>query len=117
MPSRMKFDKGDLYQALLRHIKEQLRVPDGKSCNLHTRLVQSLEVDDSIIPLNYDVIVERSLKLVEPPEGRTPGGTETRLAKITSLISNVVRFADPTPGLIERGMEFEVEALFCFNVN
>jgi hypothetical protein len=100
-PEITRFPKGDLYASLLAYVKKRLSIPKDSSCDLHTFLVRTLGDQDSIITVNYDVIVERSLRIVEKQGNARPDGSETRLTKVQGLIGTVPRFMQPTPGLFD----------------
>jgi hypothetical protein len=103
-PERKRFPKGELYSELLRFVKQRLTIPAQGSCPLHTALLRTLAPKDSIVSLNYDVIVERSLREIERPDDQRPY-EETRLSKVPALIGTVIRFMQPTPSLIDRERE------------
>lgn len=101
-----RFPKGELYSELIRFVKQRLAIPETQSCDLHTALCRTLTADDSIISLNYDVVMERSLGLLEDELNSTKRDYgETRLGKVPGLIGTVIRFMQPTPSLINREQE------------
>jgi hypothetical protein len=61
-PITQQFDKEELYTSLLEYVKTRLAIPSDGLCPLHQQLVSSLQERDTIITLNYDLVVDRVLR-------------------------------------------------------
>lgn len=67
------------YSTALDDVRSRLLTPPGKTCAQHVNLFHALEPGDTVITMNYDLIADEALKVVEIPSG-------SRLGKLKSLI-------------------------------
>jgi hypothetical protein len=76
---------------LLEYVRERLAIPTNGVCNRHLKLFQQLGAADSVLTLNYDLIVDQALRGSEMPAPEV-----SRLQKLGVLLSDTP-FLGPTP--------------------
>jgi hypothetical protein len=94
------FESERLLTAVLSVVREQLRIKLDPLCPLHLRLLESLTPRDSIISLNYDVIVDRVLWKLEEKIREGPHSRAGRLGKVETLLGDLTYFGQSPPGIM-----------------
>jgi hypothetical protein len=94
-----------LYLAVLDFMRQRLAIPDHQGCTLHQALLSWLKPPDTVITLNYDLIIENTaLNLLGKRRGYASDPLD-RLDKVVSLIGNDQFVGGTVPGLLPRERE------------
>lgn len=94
-----------VYRAVLAFIRQRLTIPEDQGCVLHQALLNWLQPVDTIITLNYDLIIENTtLNLLGKRRGYSSNPPD-RLETVGSLIGNDQFYGGTVPGLLPRETE------------
>jgi hypothetical protein len=94
-----RFDKEELYTSLLEYVKTRLDIPPGAICPVHEQLIESLDDRDSILSLNYDLVVDRILRRQEVIADYPGHPGFGRLGKLAGLVGYWMQSIYPGPTL------------------
>ena len=89
------------YQRVVDYVRHRLDVTGTQVCPLHETLVSRLVVGDSVLTLNYDLVMDRAFlahRGISPPK-QYPD----RLPKLRSLVGRATYF-DATPASVAQGI-------------
>lgn len=75
-----------LYTLTLKYIAERLQITRSEACSIHTRLFSQLDPQDTILTLDYDLVVDQVLFSIEPRQYNLPR-SDTRIWKSGRLIT------------------------------
>jgi hypothetical protein len=90
----------DLYDSVLRLVEDRLRTPEDEACPVHEALLNWLKPQDTIITLNYDLIVENTSLSIRKPKYRGEAQTPPdRIDKIRSLVGDPIFMGGTVPSL------------------
>lgn len=77
----------NVYADAIEYLRHRLQVPLAVGvCDLHMRLLATLQDSDSIISLNYDLVMDRALAALQETSKKADGG---RLGKVAVLVTDL----------------------------
>jgi hypothetical protein len=94
-----------LYDLLLKFVKRRLSIPPAETCELHKSLVSQLAPRDSIVSLNYDLVLDQTLHEVEAKNEHGRLDQNSRLGKLGRLIGDGSFMAGSPPALVPAELE------------
>jgi hypothetical protein len=114
-------ETGELFQQLMAYVRRRLAIPRNVVCELHRNLIATLAPRDSIVTVNYDLVVDQALAPLERPNVPPPHNLQSRLGKLSGLLGELRYQGEALPALMpieqEHGFYLKLHGsldwLFC----
>jgi hypothetical protein len=85
---------------ILQFVQSRLSIPTTESCDIHEKFLMKLGSQDSILTLNYDLIIDQTLRRLA--SAHTSEIHKILLDKLQALVGDPTYFGGRPPGLTQR---------------
>ena len=86
-----------LYRTILQIVRERLSIPSGQGSKPHFELLRTLGPKDTVITLNYDLVVDQTLREVRAAKLNSRILEIDRVGKLHALLSNSIAYGGGVP--------------------